>query len=164
VGALGEEAIARWLMTHGWAIVARRWRCRWGELDLVVAPGTALGPDGARATIAPPSIVFVEVKTRGAGNWDADGALAISPSKQAKLWQAVRAFLAKYPQYGEAVCRFDVALVRCDRHADDPPDRSEAEIAALPWPPRFDGRSPLAIGGYRLQIARYIEGAIEADG
>ncbi len=160
MGALGEEAIARWLVAHGWAIVARRWHCRWGELDLVVAPD----PDRlAQVANLPPSIVFIEVKARSAGNWDADGALAISASKQAKLWRTVGSFLMEYPQYGEAVCRFDVALVRCDRLGGEPLDRSEAEVATLPWPERFDGRSALEIGGYRLQIVRYIEGAIEAD-
>lgn len=55
--ALGERAeavVAAWLTTRGWTIVARRWRCPEGELDLV-----ARDPEGV--------IVAVEVKVRRTG-------------------------------------------------------------------------------------------------
>ena len=35
IGVLGEDLVARWLQSSGWTILHRRWRCRWGELDLV---------------------------------------------------------------------------------------------------------------------------------
>ncbi len=50
LGAAGEAAVARWYEGEGYEIVARNWRCREGELDLVVS----------RQRI----IVFCEVKTR----------------------------------------------------------------------------------------------------
>ena len=34
IGALGEDATARWYEAHGYAVVARNWRVREGELDL----------------------------------------------------------------------------------------------------------------------------------
>ncbi|MDY7015911.1 MAG: YraN family protein, partial [Cyanobacteriota bacterium] len=35
IGELGEKVVALWLERRGWRILERRWRCRWGELDLV---------------------------------------------------------------------------------------------------------------------------------
>ena len=35
IGVLGEDLFARWLQSSGWEILHRRWRCPWGELDLV---------------------------------------------------------------------------------------------------------------------------------
>lgn len=100
LGLAAEAFVADWLIAQDWAIESRRWRCRWGELDLV-----------ARQMQPILTIAFVEVKARSRGNWDADGLLAITPQKQAKLVQAAQLFLADRPQWAECACRFDVALV-----------------------------------------------------
>lgn len=97
VGQAGEQAASLWLQAKGWQVLHQRWRCRWGELDLVAVRGEQL--------------VFVEVKTRRGFNWDADGLLAITPRKQQRLWQAAGAFLGQFPQYADWPCRFDLALV-----------------------------------------------------
>jgi putative endonuclease len=51
LGERAERAAASWLETRGWTILARRWRCVDGELDLV-----AHDPDGV--------LVGIEVKVR----------------------------------------------------------------------------------------------------
>ncbi len=94
---------------------ARQWHCSFGELDLIVAKG----PANARG-----QLTFVEVKTRSQGNWDADGLMAITRSKQAKLWKAAQIYLLKHPQWAEATCRFDVALVAC-RYSVSPAARAD---------------------------------------
>jgi putative endonuclease len=99
-GQAGEDWVAEWLTQQGWQMIARRWRCPWGELDLVMQTANTL--------------VFVEVKTRRQGNWDGDGAQAITPQKQERLRQAAALFLSHHPQWQTAPCRFDVALVRCE--------------------------------------------------
>jgi putative endonuclease len=104
LGTLGETLVADWLQTQGWRLCDRQWHCRWGELDLVMARG----PANAGGQLA-----FVEVKTRSRGNWDTDGLMAITRSKQAKLWKAAQIYLLKHPQWAEANCHFDVALVAC---------------------------------------------------
>ncbi|TVQ17398.1 MAG: YraN family protein [Leptolyngbya sp. DLM2.Bin15] len=102
LGDRGERLVAQWLIQEGWTILQRRWRCPWGELDLV-----AYQSDGrSRGTLA-----FVEVKTRSTGNWDADGRLAITPGKKIKLGRAAEIFLSRYPHLSDMDCRFDVALV-----------------------------------------------------
>ncbi|ASC72301.1 hypothetical protein XM38_032570 [Halomicronema hongdechloris C2206] len=100
LGRLGELLVADWLRHRGGELVAQRWHCRWGELDLVVRQPDSL-------------LAFVEVKTRRQGNWDADGLMAITPQKQRKLWRAAQLFLIQQPQWQEWPCRFDVALVTC---------------------------------------------------
>lgn len=101
LGIQAEAFVADWLMAQGWTIECRRWRCRWGELDLV-----------ARQMQPMPTLAFVEVKARSLGNWDANGLLAITAQKQAKLVQAAQLFLADHPQWADWTCRFDVAIVR----------------------------------------------------
>ncbi|MBA3689621.1 MAG: YraN family protein [Chloroflexi bacterium] len=54
LGERAEEATAAWLEARGWTILARRWRCREGELDLV-----ARDPDRV--------LVGIEVKARRTG-------------------------------------------------------------------------------------------------
>ena len=55
--ALGERAeamVAEWLTTRGWTVMAQRWRCPEGELDIVAC-------DRGRVVVA------VEVKLRQTG-------------------------------------------------------------------------------------------------
>ena len=54
LGERAEEVVAAWLSTRGWTVLARRWRCPQGELDLV-----AWDPDGV--------LVAIEVKLRRTG-------------------------------------------------------------------------------------------------
>lgn len=99
VGSLGEIFIKQHLQQQSWQIVAERWHCRWGELDLV-----AYQP---QAKI----LAFVEVKTRRHHSLDQQGILAITPSKQRKTIKSAMQFLAEFPEYENSGCRFDVALV-----------------------------------------------------
>jgi putative endonuclease len=139
LGTLGEELVAGWLRSQGWQIQARQWHCRWGELDLVMSQG----PANATGTLA-----FVEVKTRSHGNWDADGLMAITRSKQAKLWKAAQLYLLKHPQWNMATCRFDVALVASRRGQSHTPKADKRQL-------------PLSDQSYLL-LQDYIEGAFDA--
>lgn len=151
IGTLGEDLVAKWLQLQGWAILHRRWYCRWGELDIIARRQAEL--------------VFVEVKTRQRKNWDADGLLAITASKQAKLWQAAELFLADRPELAELDCRFDVALVRSDRfpaklfpHIDDRVSdlsfsQERSNHQDYPYP---ECTLP---SGYRLSLQQYIQSA-----
>ncbi|MER3434726.1 MAG: YraN family protein [Leptolyngbya sp. ERB_1_1] len=99
LGTSGESFVADWLESQGAIVLARQWTCRSGELDLVVRTQDAI-------------VAFVEVKTRSRGNWDSDGVLSITPTKQRKLLTTAQLFLLKHPHLAEFPCRFDVALVR----------------------------------------------------
>jgi putative endonuclease len=97
LGNLGENLVTELLKAQGWQILATQWHCRWGEVDIVACDRQWL--------------IFVEVKTRSAGNWDLNGALAITKSKQRKIYLAAQKFLGLNPHLANLSCRFDVALV-----------------------------------------------------
>ena len=99
VGAAGEASAAQWYAAGGYEVLARNWRCRDGELDLVVA-----GPD---------VVVFCEVKTR---RGDAFGvpAEAVTPAKQRRIRGLAARWLAEHRVHAPTV-RFDVAAVRVQR-------------------------------------------------
>jgi putative endonuclease len=97
-GEIGETLVATWLTQQQSTILKRNWSCRLGEIDLI-----ALTPER--------TIALIEVKTRSAYNWDIDGLLAVSPTKQRKLWKTAELFILTHPQWDDFPYRFDVALV-----------------------------------------------------
>lgn len=180
VGELGERLVAWWLQAQNGIILHHRWHCRWGEIDLIVqrhpvAGGEKSSRDRKSAAKANHSLVvlpsdsflsFVEVKTRSLRNWDADGLLAITPSKQAKLWQTAQLFLAERPDLANLPCRFDVALVSCQRLSPRPrhngTDTSSLSAVdkAIAFPQVQLGQ-PVLVAGYRLCLHDYIESAFD---
>ena len=98
-GARAEILCAEHLRAAGLRIVARNWRCRHGEIDLIARDGATL--------------VFAEVRLRrGASHGGA--AESIGPAKRGRLLAAARSYLAGRT---ESDCRFDVLLL----DALDPP-------------------------------------------
>jgi putative endonuclease len=97
-GKQGEEVVAQWLISRGGKVLHHRWRWKKGEIDLIAIESNTL--------------LFIEVKTRNRSNWDADGLLAITPQKQARIVSTAQLFLIKHPHLAEQPCRFDVAIVR----------------------------------------------------
>lgn len=93
-GAQAEELAARFLVQQGLSLLARNWRCRQGELDLIAIDGATL--------------VFVEVRSRAASRFG-DAAASITASKQAKLVSAAQHYLATLPRIPP--CRFDAILL-----------------------------------------------------
>ena len=167
VGVLGEVFIAEWLKAQGWAVLHRRWHCRWGEIDLIAQqPTTSDQPRSLSATL-----VFIEVKTRSSRNWDADGLLAITAQKQAKMWQTAELFLSSYPELAELPCRFDVALVavQTSSKARSQPENlgvdqvqtaiSTIKIAIGKSQAAIAQGQPIAIGDYKLSLKDYIQAA-----
>ena len=101
IGALGERLAADHLTGLGMRILARNWRCRYGELDVIaVDPGTD-------------TVVFVEVKTR---TGDGYGGLeqAVTPQKARRLRRLAGIWLAAQDRRWAAV-RIDVIGVRIGR-------------------------------------------------
>ncbi|MBW4568594.1 MAG: YraN family protein [Tolypothrix carrinoi HA7290-LM1] len=107
IGTLGEDLVAQWLQSTGWIVLHRRFSCRWGEIDII-----AQFEDGKPDNLM---LAFIEVKTRSSLNWDAGGRSAITRQKQAKLFSTAQMFLSEYPEKADYPCRFDVAIVQCQR-------------------------------------------------
>jgi putative endonuclease len=84
-GELGERIAEQHLEHRGFTVVARNFRTRYGELDLIAADDR--------------SLVFCEVKTRIAGSRGGpDGPLdAIGPKKRLRLRRMALQWLAETP-------------------------------------------------------------------
>ena len=82
LGRAGEDRAARYFEERGYRVIARNWRCRDGELDLIV------GTDR--------DLVVVEVKTR---RCDAFGHPfeAIDSRKRVRLWRLTAAWMSENP-------------------------------------------------------------------
>jgi putative endonuclease len=97
-GKEAEDQAAEYLQRQGLAIVARNWRCRGGEIDLVCRQGATL--------------VFVEVRARSRSDYG--GALAsITAAKRQRLILAARHYLAGLGHLPQ--CRFDAVLIDAGR-------------------------------------------------
>ena len=97
LGTWGEELAAQHYERLGARVLARNWRCREGELDLVV-----LEPDG--------TLVFCEVKTRSSLAYG-EPAEAVSPVKARRLRVLACRWLAEQRPAGAGDLRFDVVAV-----------------------------------------------------
>jgi putative endonuclease len=95
LGAEGEAQAACWYVQQGYEVVDRNWRCREGELDLVVRRGRQL--------------VFVEVKTRTSTRFGTP-AEAVTPTKQRRLRTLALRYLEATGQRSTSM-RFDVVAI-----------------------------------------------------
>lgn len=77
-GDRGEDLAAAFFLTRGFRLVARNWRCRAGEIDLIVARGETLH--------------FIEIKTRRTDDYGHPEE-AITPRKIAHLRRAIETYL-----------------------------------------------------------------------
>lgn len=82
------------LRLAGFSILARRYKTRLGEIDIVARRGRVLA--------------IVEVKARA----DRDNAaLSLSPGQRLRIERAAQALVARHPQLGVCDLRFDLMLV-----------------------------------------------------
>lgn len=97
-GLRAEEATAAWLESCGWSVLARRWRCAAGELDLV-----ALDAAGA--------LVAVEVKLRSSARVG-DPLESVDQRRLLRLRRALSQFAAQLRQGGGGAARIDLVVAR----------------------------------------------------
>ena len=93
LGAAAEAAIAGWYEAQGFTVLARNWRTKSGELDVVVRLDDV--------------VVVVEVKARSSARFGT-GLDAITPDKLARLHRLGRAFLREH-QLSAVRLRVDIA-------------------------------------------------------
>ena len=97
-GARGEQAALAYLLKRGLRLVERNYRCRFGEIDLILRDGETL--------------VFVEVRMRSSTLFGG-GAASIDGRKQQRLLRAARHYLGAASSLPP--CRFDAVLLDGDR-------------------------------------------------
>ena len=95
LGKMGEDLACAELQRRGYAILARRYRTRHGEIDIIARHEA--------------TIVFVEVKARAGGEFGG-GAAAVTGWKQQRIVRMATDYLARQ-RLLKAPCRFDVVAV-----------------------------------------------------
>ncbi len=97
LGQRAERVAQDYLERLGYALVARNWRCRFGELDLVMRDGEV--------------VVFVEVRSRRGGTENAF--MSVDGRKLRKLQMAITTYLSAMA-WDDVQVRLDVVAVRFD--------------------------------------------------
>ena len=95
LGKLGEDLACDELSRRGYAILARRYRTRFGEIDIIARDGE--------------TTVFVEVKTRD-GDRFGDGAEAVTAWKQRRVAAMAVDYMSRHRLH-DRPCRFDVVAI-----------------------------------------------------
>ena len=92
-GQTAETQACRFLTDQGMKLIARNYRCRYGEIDLIMRDGHA--------------VVFVEVRYRSNRRY-ASGAETVDYRKQSKLVATALHYLQSHPGAAVHPARFDV--------------------------------------------------------
>jgi putative endonuclease len=94
-GAKAEQQAAQFLQLNGLKLLQRNYRCRYGEIDLILQDGNTL--------------VFAEVRLRSRNDFGG-AAASINASKQSKLVRTAQHYLATLARIPP--CRFDAVLLQ----------------------------------------------------
>src|SRR5687767_1178125 len=95
MGRIGEDLACRELERRGYAVIARRYRRRGGEIDIIARDGQTM--------------VFVEVKSRD-GRAFGQGAEAVTGLKRHRMTQLALDYLTRH-RLTNRPCRFDVVSI-----------------------------------------------------
>ena len=98
IGEAGERAAEEYLRRRRYAIVARNYRCRGGEIDLVALHGH--------------TVVFIEVRTRSTAAL-VEPFETVDEAKRRRIVTAARHYAARHRLHDHAM-RFDLVAVRGD--------------------------------------------------
>ena len=96
-GNQGESAVVSYLLSRGYDIAERNYRCKQGEIDIIARPYSGC-------------LVFVEVKTRS-GNQCGSPIEAVTRSKRLKIVRTAQHYLIENNLYDAIDVRFDIAEV-----------------------------------------------------
>jgi putative endonuclease len=94
IGRQAEDVAAAYLERRGLTILERNYRCRFGEIDLILRDGATL--------------VFAEVRLRSSNGFGGARA-SVTHAKQQKLTRAAQHYLAT--RHDPPPCRFDAVLL-----------------------------------------------------
>ncbi len=96
LGRRGEDLALRHLESHGLRLLERNYRCRGGEIDLVLLDG---------ATLA-----LVEVRSRSSADYGG-AAASVGMRKRRRFIHAARHLMLTRPEYRKLAARFDVVAL-----------------------------------------------------
>nr|VFJ89177.1 MAG: putative endonuclease [Candidatus Kentron sp. H]VFJ91221.1 MAG: putative endonuclease [Candidatus Kentron sp. H]VFJ97722.1 MAG: putative endonuclease [Candidatus Kentron sp. H] len=95
-GAWAERLAAGYLCDKGMEILAKNYRCKFGEIDLILSQGI--------------TIVFVEVRFRRSLHFGT-GAESVDCRKKRRIVRTARHYLQQNPLLRDKPCRFDIVSI-----------------------------------------------------
>lgn len=101
IGKQAEKAACDYLHSHGLKSVCQNFRCRFGEIDIIMRDKTIL--------------VFVEVRFRRQSGYG-DPLETVDRHKQERIGRTAQVFLQKNPKFTDHELRFDVIGIKPDRN------------------------------------------------
>ncbi len=102
-GEQAEDRARHYLEGHGLTVLERNFRCRGGEIDLIMRDGE--------------SLVFVEVRYRADSRY-ASPEESVGPGKRRRLVHAALRYQQTHPQQADRPSRLDVVAISPQRDAD----------------------------------------------
>ncbi len=107
LGDTYEHRAACWLRAqHGITVIARNFRARTGEIDIVARDGKYL--------------VFIEVRARSPSRF-AGAAASVDRGKQKRILRTAQLYLQQQPELAHLPCRFDVIAIEPRQSPPEPP-------------------------------------------
>lgn len=101
MGQLGEQTAADYLQQLGYRIIERNWRCRTGEIDLIVEHQEQL--------------IFIEVRTRSSAASFGAALESVNVRKQKQVRQTALVFI-HMKHWHHMQMRFDAITVQLDQN------------------------------------------------
>jgi putative endonuclease len=95
-GRAGEERAVKFLGEKGMRLIARNYRTREGEVDIIALDGD--------------TVVFIEVKTWGSLGFDTLEQ-SINRKKQKRIIETAKHFLQYHRKYSDMCIRFDILFL-----------------------------------------------------
>lgn len=100
IGQQGEALAVDYLQAHGLQVIARNYRCRMGEIDII-------------ATQTPDILIIAEVRLRSRRDYGG-GAASVDWKKRSRILRTSRHLLMQQPQLAKLRVRFDVLDIQPD--------------------------------------------------
>jgi putative endonuclease len=101
IGDRQEQRAEHYLTRQGLKLLARNYRCRHGEIDLIMRDGDAL--------------VFIEVRYRKNARFGS-AAASVTTGKQRRIIRTAQHYLQHHPSGAD--CRFDVLAMTGSEHLE----------------------------------------------
>lgn len=96
LGQSAEDEALDYLKGQGLELLNRNYRCKRGEIDLIMQQG--------------PTLIFVEVRKRTSSRYGS-AVESVDRFKQAKLLYSARHYLQQHPGWHSKSCRFDIVAI-----------------------------------------------------
>jgi putative endonuclease len=108
IGQNAEDLALQFLQSKGMQLIERNYRCKMGEIDLIMRHDAGL--------------VFAEVRYRKHSKFGS-GAETVDQRKQQKILNSAEHFLQSHSKYAALPCRIDVVSISAaQKSADQQPD------------------------------------------